>query len=122
MIKAPISPGEYWDKVSILIRKFVEVPEAVARGTILLELASLFKECPPDQDVRRDQESIHDLFEINSKLWKLEIVARQEDREDHMVVGTIREIQQLNWERHCVKNSIADEQGEEIWEVKDYVV
>lgn len=119
-ILVPISLGELYDKISILLIKKERIIDSNKLQNIESELNLL-------QDIaeKYDIDGIYhtDLYNINNLLWDIEDEIREKERNkifDKRFVELARSIYQLNDKRAKVKREINEKYGSNIVEEKSY--
>lgn len=118
-IKVPISPGEFFDKLTIQVNKVYSCKGlSVTKAALgLLELAGHFPGATMG-DFLKISHAVEELRDTNKQLWDLEELVRvtKDPGERLMISDKIRE---LNSQRSEVKNVISEQLGG-LQEVKDY--
>jgi hypothetical protein len=123
-IKVPISPGELIDKLTILEIKAANIADAVKLANVNIELkllqetwrGSAFASASIDAEWKL-------LREINKKLWDIEDLIRDKEREkkfDQEFIELARAVYVTNDERAAVKKIINTKLGSKIVEEKSY--
>jgi hypothetical protein len=123
-IKVPISPGELIDKLTILEIKAANIAEAAKLANVNIELkllqetwrGSAFAGASIDAEWKL-------LREINKKLWDIEDLIRDKEREkkfDQEFIELARAVYVTNDERAAVKKIINTKLGSKIVEEKSY--
>ena len=123
-IQVPISPGELIDKLTILEIKSANIRDAAKLANVNVELKAL-------QDTWRSSAFANAtidaewtlLREINKKLWDIEDLIRDKEREkkfDQEFIELARAVYFTNDERATVKKQINTKLGSKIVEEKSY--
>jgi hypothetical protein len=123
-IKVPISPGELIDKLTILEIKAANIADAAKLANVNVELkllqetwrGSAFASASIDAEWKL-------LREINKKLWDIEDLIRDKEREkkfDQEFIELARAVYVTNDERAAVKKIINTKLGSKIVEEKSY--
>lgn len=123
-IQVPISPGELIDKLTILEIKAANIRDAAKLANVNVELKLL-------QDTWRRSAFANAtidaewtlLREINKKLWDIEDLIRDKEREkkfDQEFIELARAVYFTNDERATVKKQINTKLGSKIVEEKSY--
>ena len=123
-IQVPISPGELIDKLTILEIKSANIRDAAKLANVNVELKLL-------QDTWRSSAFANAtidaewtlLREINKKLWDIEDLIRDKEREkkfDQEFIELARAVYFTNDERATVKKQINTKLGSKIVEEKSY--
>ena len=123
-IKVPVSPGELIDKLTILEIKAANMSDATKLANVNVELkllqetwrSSAFASANIDAEWRL-------LREINKKLWDIEDLIRDKEREkkfDQEFIELARAVYFTNDERATVKKQINTKLGSKIVEEKSY--
>jgi hypothetical protein len=123
-IKVPISPGELIDKLTILEIKAANIADAAKLANVNIELkllqetwrGSAFASASIDAEWKL-------LREINKKLWDIEDLIRDKEREkkfDQEFIELARAVYVTNDERAAVKKIINTKLGSKIVEEKSY--
>ena len=120
----PISWGELFDKITILQIKLENLQEKNALKNVKLEhdqLFSIFNQFFLENTIAN--ELINDLKLINQKLWNIEDLIRDKERNkifDEKFIELARKVYFTNDERSRIKRSINETFGSEIVEEKSY--
>ena len=120
----PISWGELFDKITILQIKLENLKEKNALKNVKLEhdqLFSIFKQFFLENTIAN--ELINDLKLINQKLWNIEDLIRDKERNkifDEKFIELARKVYFTNDERSRIKRNINETFGSEIVEEKSY--
>jgi len=124
IINTPISLGELIDKISILQIKKKNIEDIEKQKLINAELEMLDKVLEKVLGNNSDiAEYLHQLIEINTKLWKIEDNIRECERQnkfDKEFIELARGVYFTNDERSKVKLEINKKFGSQIIEVKSY--
>ena len=123
-IKVPISPGELIDKLTSLEIKAANISDAAKLANVNVELDLLQEtwRSSPHASVDIDAEWQR-LREINKKLWDVEDLIRDKERErrfDQEFIELARAVYVTNDERAAVKKQINTKLGSRIVEEKSY--
>jgi len=116
-ITVPISVGELLDKISILQIK----SQYTDNSYVFKEIVDLIK-IAKDNDVY-DENELKRLFEVNSKLWKVEDQIREKEKLqefDDEFIELARSVYKTNDERAEIKKQINELCNSEYKEVKLY--
>ena len=120
----PTSWGELFDKITILQIKLENLQEKNALKNVKLEhdqLFSIFNQFFLENTIAN--ELINDLKLINQKLWNIEDLIRDKERNkifDEKFIELARKVYFTNDERSRIKRSINETFGSEIVEEKSY--
>ena len=120
----PTSWGELFDKITILQIKLENLQEKNALKNVKLEhdqLFSIFDQFFLENTIAN--ELINDLKLINQKLWNIEDLIRDKERNkifDEKFIELARKVYFTNDERSRIKRSINETFGSEIVEEKSY--
>jgi len=120
----PISWGELFDKITILQIKLENLQEKNALKNVKLEhdqLFSIFNQFFLENTIAN--ELINDLKLINQKLWNIEDLIRDKERNkifDEKFIELARKVYFTNDERSRIKRNINETFGSEIVEEKSY--
>lgn len=121
-INAPISPGEFFDKFTILVNKVYCCTKPMDVKLAVIQLVELCGSYPGMTlgDWTKIQKALFELRDINKDLWNLEELARS-NKLDQVAdpLKVWQTIRDQNLARSQQKNSINDSLGS-IAEVKDY--
>ena len=124
IINTPISLGELIDKISILQIKKKNIEDIEKQKLINDELTMLDKVLEKGLGNNSDiAEYLHQLIEINTKIWKIEDNIRECERQnkfDKEFIELARGVYFTNDERSKVKLEINKKFGSQIIEVKSY--
>ena len=124
IINTPISLGELIDKISILQIKKKNIEDIEKQKLINDELTMLDKVLEKVLGNNSDiDEFLHQLININTKLWKIEDNIRECERQnkfDKEFIELARGVYFTNDERSKVKLEINKKFGSQIIEVKSY--
>ena len=124
IISTPISLGELIDKISILQIKKKNIEDIEKQKLINAELEMLDKVLEKVLGNNSDiAEYLHQLIEINTRLWKIEDNIRECERQnkfDKEFIELARGVYFTNDERSKVKLEINKKFGSQIIEVKSY--
>ena len=120
----PISWGELFDKIPILQIKLENLKEKNALKNVKLEhdqLFSIFNQFFLENTIAN--ELMDDLKLINQKLWNIEDLIRDKERNkffDEKFIELARKVYFTNDERSRIKRNINETFGSEIVEEKSY--
>ena len=120
----PTSWGELFDKITILQIKLENLQEKNALKNVKLEhdqLFSIFDQFFLENTIAN--ELINDLKLINQKLWNIEDLIRDKERNkifDEKFIELARKVYFTNDERSRIKRNINETFGSEIVEEKSY--
>ena len=124
IINTPISLGELIDKISILQIKKKNIEDTEKQKLINDELTMLDKVLEKVLGNNSDiDEFLHQLININTKLWKIEDNIRECERQnkfDKEFIELARGVYFTNDERSKIKLEINNKYGSSITEVKSY--
>jgi len=120
-VVVPISPGEWFDKVTILQLKVDRLEVDDKRLQAWKHLYVLMNQ----QDLRKVdwtacEEQICYLYDINAKLWDFEEQIRKPDTCNTVIVELSAQIRHWNAERASCKRIIDETFESRLTEVKDY--
>lgn len=121
-IKTPLSPGEFFDKLTILVNKVFYCPNTTDVKLAIIQLTELCGSFPGMTlgDWTKIEDDLINLRNINKALWSLEELARSNKLEQIAEpLKAWKAIRDNNLERSQAKNLINDSLGA-IAEVKDY--
>lgn len=124
LIHVPIAPGELVDKITILEIKSERLTDAAKLENIRRELALLLEQ--QRLHIRADDAMVNfqrSLKEVNGRIWDLEDVIRECERQQDFgvtFIKTSRLIYRTNDERAEVKRAINLTLGSKIVEEKSY--
>ena len=125
-VLVPITPGEWLDKVSILLLKIDRMPEASDKAMALVQLQALMSTGKELCDMfsfstgsGKLYELFVDLYDTNGQLWGLEIEVRKDVKDGDKAI-LIAEIHRKNERRANIKNRIDTAIGSPFKEAKDY--
>lgn len=120
----PISWGELFDKITILQIKFVNLQDNNALKNVRREydqLYSIFDKVFFENAIAN--QLITDLKSINQKLWNIEDLIRDKERNkvfDEEFINLARQVYITNDERSRIKKNINKTFGSELVEEKSY--
>lgn len=121
---APISPGELWDKITILRIKARRIADATKNANVRAELAALEAVAARGIPGSGDLDSlITRLHAVNESLWDIEDDIRCCERDQDFgptFVESARAVYRTNDERGRIKRQINDLLGSAIVEEKQY--
>jgi hypothetical protein len=124
-IMIPVSPGELWDKISILQIKATRISDSTRHSNVAKELELLQDVARRTMAQRSDlRECIERLSDINESLWGVEDDLRQCERGKDfgaVFIELARSVYRLNDERAAIKRRINEMLGAEIFEEKQYL-
>lgn len=122
-LMAPISPGELWDKVTILRIKAQRIADATKNATVRAELAALEAIARGIPDSGDLDALVAKLHAVNECLWNVEdAIRRHENANDfgREFVALARSVYRRNDERAHIKRQINHLLGAAIFEQKQY--
>jgi hypothetical protein len=123
-IKVPISPGELIDKLTILEIKSANMRDAAKLANVNIELKLLQETWRSSAFANANIDAEWTLLrEINKKLWDIEDLIRDKEREkkfDQEFIELARAVYFTNDERAAVKKQINTKLGSKIVEEKSY--
>lgn len=123
-IKVPISPGELIDKLTILEIKSANMRDAAKLANVNIELKLLQETWRSSAFANANIDAEWTLLrEINKKLWDIEDLIRDKEREknfDQEFIELARAVYFTNDERATVKKQINTKLGSKIVEEKSY--
>jgi hypothetical protein len=123
-IKVPISPGELIDKLTILEIKSANMRDAAKLANVNIELKLLQETWRSSAFANSNIDAEWTLLrEINKKLWDIEDLIRDKEREkkfDQEFIELARAVYFTNDERATVKKQINTKLGSKIVEEKSY--
>ena len=123
-IKVPISPGELIDKLTILEIKAANISDATKLANVNIELKLLQETWHSSAFASANIDAEWKLLrEINKKLWDIEDLIRDKEREkkfDQEFIELARAVYVTNDERAAVKKQINTKLGSKIVEEKSY--
>ena len=120
----PISWGELFDKKTILQIKLKNLRTKSALKNVRIEydyLSKIFNENFSKD--KKAQKLISDLKKVNQKLWDIEDLIRDKERNktfDKDFIKLARSVYFTNDDRSCIKRTINDTFGSELIEEKSY--
>ena len=120
-MKIEVSNGEIVDKMTILEIKLHEMKDAEKLKKVQTEYDILKQSF--QKIISKDHELYKELYDINSKLWKIEDDIRDCERSkdfSQKFIELARSVYFINDERARVKLAINKVTGSEIEEVKSY--
>ena len=124
LILIPVAPGELIDKITILKIKSERMDDPEKLANVRRELELLRREQSrhiPDDPTVAEMEAR--LEEVNGRIWDLEDVIRDCDRQKdfgEVFLDTARKIYRTNDERAAIKKQINLHLGSQIVEEKSY--
>jgi len=123
-LRIPVSPGELWDKITILELKSQRITDPEKLESVHSELHFLWEiaqqEIPAGAELK---ELVTELQTVNSQLWDIEEQLRlceQEQRFDSEFIELARSVYRHNDHRSAVKCQINQILGASLQEVKSY--
>ena len=122
LIVVPVSAGELIDKITILELKSKKIADPEKARNIQTELSSL-REVWTKSQLSFPQDLKERLFEVNSRLWDVEDLLREKERQkefDAKFIELARAVYYLNDERFSFKSKINAATGSQIREEKSY--
>jgi hypothetical protein len=123
VLRAPISPGELLDKLTILRLKAERIAEPAKRANVQRELTLLeaaWREGAGDADLRAEERA---LARVNAVLWETEDALRAleaEQRFDAEFIELARSVYRQNDERAALKRRVNEKLGSALVEEKSY--
>lgn len=124
MILIPVSPGELWDKISILELKLEFIKDPVKLEWVQRELDLLTetqrRHCPRDPEL---DELVQELKSVNRELWHIEEGKRRCEANQQFgahFVELARRVYLKNDRRAALKQRINQSTDSNIQEVKSY--
>jgi hypothetical protein len=120
-ITAPISAGELYDKITILVIKATRMVDPEKLKNVRAELEALHEVAPvPNPEI---YDEVIALKKVNEKLWDIEDSVRALENNQSFgeaFVILAREVYKQNDERSRLKRAISLKLGSAIIEEKDY--
>lgn len=119
-ILVPISLGELYDKISILLIKKENIQDSAKLVNINNEL-NLLQDLAEKYPIDGMYHTV--LYVVNSKLWKVEDQLRIKEKKrdfDGEFIWLARDVYHLNDERSQIKKEINEKYGSDIIEEKSY--
>ena len=120
----PISWGELFDKKTILQIKLKNLKTKSALKNVKIEYAYLSKIFDENFSKNKNaQKLMSDLKKVNQKLWDIEDLIRDKERNktfDKDFIKLARSVYFTNDDRSCIKRTINDTFGSELIEEKSY--
>jgi cell division protein FtsI/penicillin-binding protein 2 len=123
LINIPVGVGELIDKLSILKVKLQNIKNLEKLKSVETEYDLLFEKSKHFLENEEIESLFNDLFNTNSKLWKIEDEIRIEEKNKNFsekFISLARAVYITNDERFRIKNRINEISGSHIREVKDY--
>ena len=117
----PISIGELFDKVSILLIKIEQITDQTKISDCKKEIDMLNKNFLPYY--KKNKDLFDELKNVNEQLWKIEDDIRIKEKRkefDEDFVHLARSVYKVNDQRSLIKGQINSFFGSEINEVKSY--
>lgn len=124
MIQVPISVGELYDKLSILVIKEHKIKDEAKLKLVKKEFILLLQLVTPYFKNKRSLILFSNLKKINKNLWNVEDKLRKKEADKYFDLNFInlaRKVYRLNDRRFYYKNKINELFNSEIREVKQYV-
>ena len=123
-LTAPVSPGEFLDKTTILEIKLARIPDADKRANVARELDLLRAEWARSRFASADV-TLHvtQLRQVNEALWEIEDEIRLKERDqafDARFIELARAVYHTNDKRAAVKRAINLKLGSRLVEEKSY--
>jgi len=120
MLKVPQTPGDVFDRITILLLKVANSDRRVEALEELVKLSGAVAKQVEDDEWVAANPAINELLDVNEELWDLEEEIRAAEDEDK--VEMIKQIHEKNRQRHEIKNVINEHLDSDVFEVKDYSV
>ncbi len=123
MILVEISPGEYFDRLSILRIKSRRITDGVKLAHVNAELSRLTESGGATPSDATTDGFARELEEVNERLWQVEDDLRDCERRrrfDHDFVELARSVYVLNDRRAALKRAINVHLGSPLVEEKSY--
>lgn len=123
VILAPISVGELYDKITILMLKMVHVADPAQRDNVARELEALTELRVSSRLGESYEELFASLLEVNRRLWDVEDELRRLEAAqnfDAPFISLARSVYVLNDERAALKRQINMLSGSWLVEEKCY--
>jgi hypothetical protein len=123
-INVEVSPGELFDKITILSLKRARIADAAKLKNVMSELEML--EATRDRVVRPSEELNRltaELGRVNEELWQIEDDLRQHERAGDFgprFIELARSVYRLNDHRASLKRQINETLGSRLMEEKSY--
>ncbi len=123
-LQAPVSPGEFLDKFSILTIKSERIGDADKRANVLREREALRAAWAASRLAAQDLEALAaELRGVNEALWEIEdrIRAKEAAQEfDEEFVRLARSVYRTNDRRAAIKRDLNARLGSDLIEEKSY--
>ena len=123
-LTAPVSPGEFLDKITILEIKLARIPDAGKRANVSRELELLRTEWARSRFAGVDvQAQVAALREVNEALWEIEDRIREKEKAqafDEEFVELARAVYRTNDRRAAIKREINVALASDLDEEKSY--
>jgi hypothetical protein len=123
-LTAPVSPGEFLDKITILEIKLARIPDAGKRANVSRELELLRTEWARSRFAGADVEAqVAALTEVNEALWEIEDRIREKEKAqafDEEFVELARAVYRTNDRRAAIKREINVALASDLVEEKSY--
>lgn len=122
-VKVEISPGELFDKITILSLKQEKIDDPAKRANVDRDKASLESVAASLQAMDGLEALVGDLKAVNGQLWEIEDLIRDHEadgRFDAAFVELARSVYITNDRRAALKRAIDELFGSDIGEVKSY--
>jgi len=125
-LTAPVSPGEFLDKTTILEIKLARIPDAGKRANVARELELLRGEWARSAYAKADVAAqVAALHEVNEALWEIEDRIREKEKAqafDEEFVELARAVYRTNDRRAAIKREINVALASDLVEEKSYKV
>ena len=123
-LTAPVSPGEFLDKTTILEIKLARIPDAGKRANVARELELLRAEWARSRFASADVAAqVAALHEVNEALWEIEDRIREKEKAqafDEEFVELARAVYRTNDRRAAIKREINVALASDLVEEKSY--
>ena len=123
-LTAPVSPGEFLDKTTILEIKLARIPDADKRANVARELDLLRAEWARSRFAQADVEAqVAQLREVNEALWEIEDRIREKEAAQDFgaeFVELARAVYRTNDRRAAIKRAINLALRSDLVEEKSY--
>lgn len=124
VIYAEISPGELFDKITILEIKTVQISDQKKLSNVKKEHQIL--KAARDEHIKMSEDLLHlvdDLKRVNMKLWRIEDEIRDRERDKDFgetFITLARSVYKENDQRALIKNKINAQLNSNLFEEKSY--
>ena len=123
-LTAPVSPGEFLDKITILEIKLARIPDAGKRANVARELELLRADWARSAYAQADVAArVEALREVNEALWEIEDRIRLKEAArafDEEFVELARAVYRTNDRRAAIKRAINVALASDLLEEKSY--